>query len=67
MIFPLEELTKYKGSIYEITVAASIHARQLAKLKDSSLDDENEGKEVSLAARKLFTNEVQYRIEQTKG
>ncbi len=63
MIFPLEELTKYKGSIYEITVAASHRAFQLAKLKDSILE-ENDGKEVSVAARQLFTNEIHYRIEQ---
>ena len=34
MIFPLEELVKFKGSIYEITAAASRRAFQLAKIKD---------------------------------
>ncbi len=62
MIFPLEELVKFKGSIYEITVAASRRAFQLAKLKDPIIE-ENDDKVVSLAARQLFTNEVQYRIE----
>ena len=63
MIFPLEQLVKFKDSIYEITAAASRRAFQLAKIKDPILD-ENDGKDVSLAARQLFTGEVQYRIEQ---
>ncbi|MBP5443068.1 MAG: DNA-directed RNA polymerase subunit omega [Treponema sp.] len=63
MIFPLEDLVKFKGSIYEITVAASRRAYQLAMVKDP-LIEENDDKVVSLAARQLFTNEVQYRIEQ---
>ncbi|MBP5358036.1 MAG: DNA-directed RNA polymerase subunit omega [Treponema sp.] len=63
MIFPLENLVKFKGSIYEITVAASRRAYQLAMVKDP-LIEENDDKVVSLAARQLFTNEVQYRIEQ---
>ena len=63
MIFPLEDLVIFKGSIYEITVAASRRAYQLAMVKDP-LIEENDDKVVSLAARQLFTNEVQYRIEQ---
>ncbi|MBP5696397.1 MAG: DNA-directed RNA polymerase subunit omega [Treponema sp.] len=63
MIFPLEELVKFKGSIYEITVAASRRAYQLAMVKDPVVE-ENDDKVVSIAARQLFTNEVQYRIEQ---
>ena len=63
MIFPLENLVKFKGSIYEIAVAASRRAYQLAMVKDP-LIEENDDKVVSLAARQLFTNEVQYRIEQ---
>ena len=69
MIFPLEDLAKFKGGMYGITVAASRRAYQLAKLamyKDpdvASLVDENDGKVVSLAARQLFTGEVQYTIE----
>ena len=69
MIFPLEDLAKFKGGMYGITVAASRRAYQLAKLamyKDPdvvSLVDENDGKVVSLAARQLFTGEVQYTIE----
>ena len=63
MIFPLENLVKFKGSIYEITAAASRRAYQLAMVKDP-LIEENDDKVVSLAARQLFTKEVQYRIEQ---
>ena len=62
MIFPLEDLVRFKGSIYEITAAASRRAYQLAMLKDPVVE-ENEGKVVSLAARQLFTDDVQYRIE----
>ncbi|MCH5294646.1 MAG: DNA-directed RNA polymerase subunit omega [Treponema sp.] len=62
MIFPLEELAKFKGGMYEITVAASRRAYQLAMIKDPVVE-ENDGKVVSLAARQLFTSEVQYRID----
>lgn len=62
MIYPLEELVKYKKSIYEITVAASRRAFQLAKV-DDPLIHENDDKVVSLAARQLFEDEVQFRIE----
>ncbi len=63
MIFPLEELVQYNGNIYEITVAASVRAYQLAKVNDREVI-ENHDKVVSVAARQLFTNKVHYRIEQ---
>lgn len=63
MIFPLEQLIKFKGNIYEITCAASRRAFQLSMVKDHEID-ENEGKVVSLAAKQLFNNHVEYRIEQ---
>ncbi|MBQ3800346.1 MAG: DNA-directed RNA polymerase subunit omega [Treponema sp.] len=63
MIFPLENLVKFKDSIYEITAAASRRAYQLAMLKDPVVE-ENDGKVVSVAAKQLFSNEVHYRIEQ---
>ena len=69
MIFPLEDLAKFKGGMYGITVAASRRAYQLAKLamyddpEVSSIVEENDGKVVSLAARQLLTGEVQYAIE----
>jgi DNA-directed RNA polymerase subunit omega len=62
MIFPLEELIKYQDNIYEITCAASRRSFQLSKLEDPAIA-ENDGKVVSLAARQVFTNEVEFRIE----
>lgn len=61
MVFPLEEVVKYNDNIYEITVAASRRAFQLAKLNDPEID-ENDGKVVSLGARQLFEHEVTYKI-----
>ena len=62
MIFPLEDLVKYKESMYEVTVAASHRAFQLAKIKDNEVE-EYDGKVVSLAARQLFSGEVRYSLE----
>ena len=63
MIFPLEQLIKFKDNIYVITCAASRRAYQLSRMNDPVIA-ENDGKVVSTAARQLFTEEVQYRIEQ---
>jgi DNA-directed RNA polymerase subunit omega len=63
MIFPLEQLVQFKDNIYEITSAASRRAFQLSMLKDPVIE-ENDGKVVSLAAKQVFTNQIQYRIEQ---
>ena len=63
MIFPLEQLVKFKGNVYEITCAASRRAYQLAMVKDPVIE-ENDGKVVCVAADQLFNNKVQYRIEQ---
>lgn len=66
MIFPLEHTVKFSDNIYEATVAASRRAYQMAMIKDSSIE-ENQGKVVSLAAKQLFTSEIQYRrIEEKK-
>ncbi len=62
MIFPLEQLIKFNGNIYEITCAASRRAYQLSRIEDETVR-ENDGKVVSIAARQLFTDKVQYRIE----
>jgi DNA-directed RNA polymerase subunit omega len=48
--------------MYEITAAASRRSYQLSMLKDPDSDD-YEGKVVSLAARQVFTKEVEFRIE----
>ena len=64
MIFPLEQLVKFTGNVYEITVASSRRAYQLAMMKDSEID-RNDGKVVSLAAKQVFNNVIQYKkIEQ---
>ncbi|MDR1785361.1 MAG: DNA-directed RNA polymerase subunit omega [Spirochaetaceae bacterium] len=63
MIFPLEKLIRFKDNIYQITCAASHRAYQLSMVHDEQID-EHDGKVVSLAAEQLFSNEVQYRIEQ---
>jgi DNA-directed RNA polymerase subunit omega len=63
MIFPLEELIEYEGNMYEITAAASRRSFQLSMLKDPDIED-NEGKVVSLAARQVFTDQIEFRLEE---
>lgn len=65
-IFPLKELASFDGNIYEITVAASRRAYQMAKINDPEIE-KNAGKAVSVAARQLFCNKVTYRIESQKN
>ena len=38
MVFPLEQLVSYKGNIYEVTVAASLRAYQMAKVNDPEIE-----------------------------
>ncbi|MDR3334564.1 MAG: DNA-directed RNA polymerase subunit omega [Treponema sp.] len=61
MKFPLEELIEYDRNMYEITSAASRRSYQLSMLKDPDIEI-NDGKVVSLAARQLFTNQIEFRI-----
>jgi DNA-directed RNA polymerase subunit omega len=69
MIFPLEELIGYKKNMYEITAASSRRSYQLAMLYTAGDDqvkywiDDNDGKVVSLAARQVFTNEIEFRMD----
>ena len=70
MIFPIEEVAKYKGGMYAMTVAASKRALQLATLagiegsdEDDLVNEENDGKAVSVAAQQLFSGELTYSIE----
>ncbi len=63
MIFPLEKLIEFKGNVYEITCAANRRAYQLSMVRDSEIE-EKDGKVVSLAAKQVFTHQVEYRIEQ---
>ena len=68
MIFPLEELIEYEKNMYEITTAAARRAYQLSMLhavKDLdavSWIDDNNGKVVSLAARQVFSGELEFRL-----
>lgn len=59
MIFPLEQLTKYKGNVYEITVAAARRAFQMTKIEDEELEKYG-GKAVSVAAKQLFNGDVTF-------
>ena len=63
MVFPLEQLVEFNDNIYEITVAASLRAYQMAKVNDPEIEA-NHDKVVCVAARQLKTKKVTYRIEQ---
>lgn len=63
MVFPLKELIEYEGNMYEITCAASRRAYQLSMMKDPEIE-QNDGKVVSLAARQIFTRQIQFRLEE---
>ena len=68
MIFPLEELIKYVDNMYEITSASSRRSYQLSMLYGADDDivkywvDDNDGKVVSLAAKQVFTKEIEFRM-----
>lgn len=62
MIFPLEQLVEFNDNIYEVTVAASRRAFQMAKVNDPEIE-QNYGKDVCVAAKQLFLKKVNYRIE----
>jgi DNA-directed RNA polymerase subunit omega len=62
MIFPLKDLIEYDENMYEITTASSRRSYQLSMLKDPEIED-NDGKVVSLAARQIFTKEVEFRLD----
>jgi DNA-directed RNA polymerase subunit omega len=63
MIFPIRELIEYKKNMYEITVAASQRSFQLSMLLDDEAKEDYDGKMVALAARQVFTEEVEFRLE----
>ncbi|MCL2190908.1 MAG: DNA-directed RNA polymerase subunit omega [Treponema sp.] len=63
MIFPLRELIEYKKNMYEITAAASRRSFQLSMLLDMETKEDFDGKMVALAARQVFTEEVEFRLE----
>ena len=69
MIFPLEELIEYVDNMYEVTAASSRRSYQLSILQAANDDqirpwiEANDGKVVSLAARQVFTKEIEFRLE----
>ena len=69
MIFPLERLIQYEKNMYEVTVASSRRSYQLSMLyaaQDGPAKyniDTNDGKVVSLAARQIFTEEIEFQLE----
>ena len=69
MIFPLEELIGYEENMYEITAASSRRSYQLSMLYTTDDErfkywiDDSDGKVVSLAARQVFTKEIEFRLE----
>ncbi len=63
MIFPVEELIEYKSNMYEITCASSRRAWQLSMLNDPEIE-KNDGKVVSLAARQVFQDAIQFKLEE---
>ena len=63
MIFPLKELIEYDENMYEVTTASSRRAYQLSTVLEKEEKDDWDGKMVALAARQVFTQEVQFRIE----
>jgi DNA-directed RNA polymerase subunit omega len=61
MIMPLEQLIEYDGNAYEITVAITRRAYQLAVLKTPEVE-KNNGKVVSLATRHVFSKQIEFRL-----
>ena len=62
MIFPLEQLIEYDGNIYEITCAAIRRAYQISVVADPKKKNEvDSDKAVSIAAKQLFTNQIEYK------
>ena len=64
MIFPLEELIDYDKNMYEITSAATRRSYQLSMLYNKDKKDEYGDKMVPLAAAQVFTQEVEFRLEE---
>jgi len=63
MIFPLKELIEYQDNMYEVTTAASRRAYQLSSIMEKDEKDDWDGKMVALAAKEVFTEEVEFRLE----
>jgi DNA-directed RNA polymerase subunit omega len=64
MSYPLENLIEYNDNMYEITCAIMKRAYQLANLREPTPTEKFEDKIVSQSARQIFTQQVEYRIEE---
>jgi DNA-directed RNA polymerase subunit omega len=62
MSYPLESLIEYNDNMYQITCAIMKRAYQLANLREPANDKDD--KIVSQSARQIFTQQVEYRIEE---
>ncbi|HOT59683.1 MAG TPA: DNA-directed RNA polymerase subunit omega [Spirochaetia bacterium] len=63
MGIPLNSLLDYNGNAYELAVAISKRAYQLAVLKTPDVVD-SDGKVVGLAMNQIFSKEIVYQIEE---
>ncbi len=63
MSYPLENLIEYNDNMYQITCAIMKRAYQLAHLHEPG-DDKIEDKIVSQSARQVFTQQIEYRVEE---
>jgi len=61
MIMPLEQLIEYDNNAYELTVAITHRAYQLAVIRGPDVD-KNNGKVVSLATKQVFSKQIEYRL-----
>ncbi len=64
MIIPLEKLINYNDNAYELAVAMTKRAYQLAVLKGPEVE-KNNGKVVSLAAQQIFEKTIEYKFIQS--
>ena len=64
MNFPLKKLIEYEKNVYEITAAASRRSYQLTMLMEKEEKEDYDGKMVTLAANQIFSQEVEFRLEQ---
>ncbi len=62
MAYPLADLIEYSGNMYEVTCAIVKRAYQLAVMREPGANDDD--KIASEAAREIFAQDVEYRIEE---
>lgn len=62
MSVPLNEITNFRGNIYEITNAIVKRSRQVTEIGDDDLD-KHQGKPVSTAIDQIFSKKITYHLE----